>query len=243
MKLGTPVALVHIGSEKILSSKLEKSVKTRRIMKKYTVIMAGVVAIASTLLLQQAKANVNSVTGQIDFNGGGTLYQNTLGTGTMATSLGTANSIDIPGSSGDAQTVEGASETGSYIGVPDGTAVTWKSPLSFALGSQRITQLWTFTWGTTVYSFDLSSITSWTAGAYSAALLGTGTLDITGLTSSTGTFELSLTDASGGAGGSAQFTFAASNYGPPPGVPDGGLTIALLGGALVGLQMLRRRLV
>jgi hypothetical protein len=37
-------------------------------------------------------------------------------------------------------------------------------------------------------------------------------------------------------------TFEDSNSIPSPGVPDGGMTIALLGGALVGLQALRRKL-
>ncbi|HTV40845.1 MAG TPA: VPDSG-CTERM sorting domain-containing protein [Candidatus Sulfotelmatobacter sp.] len=74
-------------------------------------------------------------------------------------------------------------------------------------------------------------------------LTGTGTISAAGY--STTTFNWTLAAETPVSGGSAEFTFAATAGAPAGGtpVPDGGLTVALLGLALAGVEGLRRALI
>lgn len=121
--------------------------------------------------------------------------------------------------------------TGSYASVPTGTAVTFTPFVFDPAGS--VTPLWTFTVGTTVYSFNLTSFFIDTRSSSSIHLIGNGTAfidDGSGTYSPTdGLWDLS-------AGTSTTFHFSAGNT-----VPDGGATAMLLGVGLLGLGALRRK--
>jgi hypothetical protein len=186
------------------------------------------VAVASTVVMQQAQAN--SITGFVAMSGGITLNSDSLASATSGT-FETVPTPDVTG--GD----------GSYLGTV-GATVTWTgSTLTFGSGSESITPLWTFSSGGETFSFNLSTITGYsvTGGDTVADLTGTGTLTGTGGTTYTptaGTFSLSIDDVTGGASGQASFGFASSDSA----VPDGGLTVALLGGSLIALQAFRRKI-
>jgi len=115
--------------------------------------------------------------------------------------------------------------------------------------------------GFTVYfNTTLASLASITPGNTSgppSITVNTSTIDINWNYGGTGaaqtgpdTYSFTSTFPPGqGFGGAADTTSYGGNFGANqsgrvyvPNVPDGGLTVALLGGALVGLQMLRRKL-
>jgi len=135
--------------------------------------------------------------------------------------------------------------TGAYSGTV-GTAATLK-PFSFNPTITPISALWSFSVGSTVYSFDLTSLVKDFQGVPADApglgtirVSGTGTAHITGYTDTPASFVL---HASGGLA-DLQLAFGSSTAGTPPpsGVPDGGNTLLLLGSALSGLAFLRCRL-
>jgi hypothetical protein len=101
--------------------------------------------------------------------------------------------------------------------------------------------LWTFTTGTATYSFDLLSLMSatFTAGGNNALdLSGEGIMHITGFEDTIATFSL---HANGHV-----FTFdilQAGNAANGQAVPDAGSAVSLLGLGLLGLEVLRRKLI
>jgi hypothetical protein len=226
-KLGTLVALVlPVHREQLAERKKVKINIKRKNMKIST--MLAVAAVASGLLVQQARAN--GITGFVSMGGNIVLNANGLASATAATSF---SSVNVSGG------------TGSYLAAaPYGQVATWTTPLSFVAGPQVINPLWTFTTaGGETFTFLLASTSSYVVngGATSATLTGSGTLTGTGTINyspTAGSFSLTINDVTGGSSGQASFGFGASNAA----LPDGGLTIAMLGGALVGLQMLRRKL-
>jgi VPDSG-CTERM motif len=100
---------------------------------------------------------------------------------------------------------------------------------------------WTFTVGTTTYSFDLLSLSTSTfhvnpkTGVSALTLMGDGIAHITGFEDTEAIFALEATGT--------HLTFAIlqpSNTAVP--VPDGGSALALLGIGLVAVEVLRRKL-
>ena len=73
-------------------------------------------------------------------------------------------------------------------------------------------------------------------------MTGSGTVSITGAGSpfetTAANWSFTITDTSGGSSGSFIFGFAQSDTA----VPDGGITVALLGAALTGLSLIKRKL-
>jgi hypothetical protein len=133
-----------------------------------------------------------------------------------------------------------------YSVVPFWTPVTFQSIVYVGTGGGAnltgpVTPLWTFTLGTTIYSFDLTSLISAVTysggGLSSLALAGLGTAYITGFEPTQGNFAIQ------GTGPNLSFQFvSASTTANGTAVPDGGMTVAFLGFALVGLEGLRRTL-
>ncbi len=128
--------------------------------------------------------------------------------------------------------------SGDYFGT-SGAAVTlmpfiWNPPTA----STPLNPLWTFTSGGNTYSFDLDVLHQDFASNNSLFLSGLGTAQITGP-------GLDKLDTAGRWAFSAQsldlatFTFSATTTAPVSGVPDGGTTVAMLGGTLLGLGLLR----
>jgi len=127
--------------------------------------------------------------------------------------------------------------SGDYLGTA-GTQTTFQ-PITYvgtggsAVLSGPVTPLWTFTMGTTTYSFELTSLSSAYTGSGSLTLAGSGTAYITGFDATQGSFAIQ--------GTGFQF-MSASATANGVGVPDGGSTVALLGFAFLGLEGLRRKL-
>ena len=108
--------------------------------------------------------------------------------------------------------------------------------------STPINPLWSFVSSGRTYSFDLSSVVLDFASPTGILLSGLGTAHITG----PGSDKL---DTSGHWSFSAQtldlatFTSPTTSASAPRGVPDGGTMVAMLGGAFLGLGLIRRKAV
>lgn len=125
--------------------------------------------------------------------------------------------------------------------VPTGPTAATFSSISFtgtganAVLTGAVAPLWTFDIGSTTYSFNLDVLTSGTVGLGSVALSGTGIAKIDGKDNTEATWTLS------NAGGNLSFRFSSSSTATPTSVPDGGMTLMLLGGVLAGLGFLRNK--
>lgn len=122
-----------------------------------------------------------------------------------------------------------ASGSGSFAGLA-GMAATFAEPWSFNSGA--VAAFWTVGG----FTFDLISSHIVSQGGGGLFVTGTGTLTGPGFTPTMGTWSFSSQDPS--AGTPPVFSFSASGGT----VPDSGSTVAFLGAALVGVEMLRRKL-
>lgn len=183
-------------------------------------LVVGAAALASVLAVQAVP-----ITGSIGFEG---LATENPG---QTAFTGFSNLLGTPGS---APTVLTA--LGDYSSVPMGTAAIW-TPFTFNPPAASVTPLWAFTIGTTVYSFDSTSMSVTYPGGF-VNISGTGIAHITGFQDTYGTWTVTTTPGEG-----LTFTFGASTDTGGQGVPDGGMTVLLLGAALSGLALLRKQLV
>ena len=135
----------------------------------------------------------------------------------------------------------GGTPTGAYTGTA-GTAVTW-SAFGWNPATTPVTPLWTFTTGGRTYSFDLTTVSIAGQNNFFLNLLGTGTLRITGggpsYDPTPGTWSFTISNPDGADHQNFQFTFANSQT--ASGVPEGGTTAMLLGAALCGIGLIRRK--
>jgi len=92
---------------------------------------------------------------------------------------------------------------------------------------------WSFSSGGNTYSFNLESLTSATITNGTIAMSGTGTAFINGGNASTATWALQ------GTGHNFTFNFSTASTAA---VPDGGSAVALLGIALAGIEIVRRKI-
>jgi hypothetical protein len=165
------------------------------------------------------------ITGSIDMSGTANNLNNTL--------LGSATSVAFF----TAVTV-GGSPTGTFAGTA-GSSVTWHG---FSWPSNvLVAPLWTFVSGATTYSFDLANVSVFSQSNSFLNLMGSGTFHVTGFDDTPGLWSFTISNPGGGAHANFDFTFANSQT-ATGGVPDGGMTVALLGLALVGVEVLRRKL-
>jgi hypothetical protein len=176
-----------------------------------------------------ASVQAISITGGLHMTGVSTLDNQNLGLATKATAF--ASVLTQP-----------LTATGSYAGI--GTdSVTFK-PFSWNPSSAPIAALWKFTdLGTTwVYQFDLGTITGVTQNSSFLNISGTGNLTITGAgspyTTTLGAWTFTISNPGGGNSQSFNFGFDSANNA----LPDGGMTVMLLGAALSGLALIRRKL-
>ncbi len=122
--------------------------------------------------------------------------------------------------------------TGSYGAVTIGTTAAW-TPFTFNPPTASVTPLWSFSLNSTTYSFDATSMNVTWVNANTLNIQGTGIAHITGFQDTVGTWTVTST------GSGTTFTFGALTQSGD--VPDGGTTVLLLGGALSGLALLRKR--
>jgi len=166
-------------------------------------------------------AQANLITGSIGFGASGvTIDSVNLST---ATTFSVANPFTT-------------TESGAYSAVPLETSVTFNG-FTFNPPAASVNPLWTFDIGSTVYSFDATSVSS----SYNSILRqwdigGAGIAMITGFTDTPGEWNVNLSQTG------ASFVFDASEGSLPVSVPDGGSTVAMLGGSLLGLAAYSRKL-
>ena len=96
-----------------------------------------------------------------------------------------------------------------------------------------VTPEWTFSSGGNTYTFDLLALIDGTVTSGSMSLSGTGLAYINGRDPSEATWALQ------GSGGKFTFKFSSSTT---TAVPDGGSAVALLGIALAGIEIARRKI-
>jgi VPDSG-CTERM motif len=136
--------------------------------------------------------------------------------------------------------------TVAFLPIPDGaytgTAGSAASMTNFSfkgtgtgavLVGGTIANEWSFSHGGNTYSFDLVSLTSATITHGTIDMSGTGIAHINGGDASAATWALQ------GTGRNFTFSFASSSTSA---VPDGGSAVALLGIALAGIEIVRRKI-
>jgi hypothetical protein len=128
--------------------------------------------------------------------------------------------------------------TGPYSLVPNETFVPTFNAFKFTGASA--TPLWQFSVGSKTYSFDLTDDSLVYQSSAALVVAGTGTLNITGYAPTTGTWDFSIVDATAGKN---TFAFSFTDSNASTAVPDGGLTVALLSGALTAMSLIRRKVV
>jgi hypothetical protein len=199
-----------------------------------TITKRSLLALAVSLLgfgvfTQQARAT--QITGTITFTGSGNV--------SVASGV-TTISFDP---TGPGEQVVATTNNQSYPSSLDGDVATFQSINVTNSGPSldgSVTPLWTFTVAAVTYSFNLTSLTSFSYVPGTSILFsGGGTAMITGFTNTAAIYSLS-----------GVYNAAASDYVwtlsdetvATPSVPDGGTTIALLGIALIGIEALRRKI-
>jgi hypothetical protein len=125
--------------------------------------------------------------------------------------------------------------SGSFIGA-DATSVTFASPIAVNPANNLIPNkvLWTVKVSGVTYTFTVNTETESVDTASQVTLIGAGTFtDNAGDAAVTGTYQLGF--------GVTQSTFSFQNNSQTD-VPDGGTTAMLLGTALMGLGLLKKKL-
>jgi len=215
---------------------------------KYIGVLAGAMLV-SLVAVQKAQA-LPLVTGSIGFAGSYT--DNNPGNLGLATSV-TGINVDVDDASGAFSPVPNTLMAGgpqytylaSAAGGPSqpnaGSATasgsTYATPglfnnFTFNTPVVPVNPLWSLEIGGVIYSFEALTMTAtYDAGQNAWAIGGSGTATVTGYATTGGIWDLTLSQSG------SSFGFTSNTT-----VPDGGLTVALLGGALIGLQVLRRKL-
>lgn len=185
---------------------------------------------AAAVLAAAVSVQAGSINGYVGFNG------DYVQVGGSPTDLGTAISMTIPKPL-SVVTVNGAETGGDFAGATlnafvASVGVNGHAP---ALTAQ---QLWSITASGNVYTFTVTSVAQTLNGPKTGLdLAGMGIIEENGnaLTDTSGTYDLTFSEAGG-----ASFTFAATSA---TNAPDGGTTAMLLGAALSGVGLLRRKLI
>jgi hypothetical protein len=181
-------------------------------------LLTGILALGMVIAAQAIP-----ITGTIDMGGTATLNSTSLGSATAATAFSAVTVGGLP--------------TGTFAGT-FGASVTWSG---FSWPSNvLVSPLWTFTFGGNTYSFDLAHVSVFSQSNFFLNLTGSGTLHVTGFDDTPGLWSFTISNPTGLPHDNFQFTFANSQT--ATGVPDGGMTVALLGIAFVVLEGLRRKL-
>jgi hypothetical protein len=210
-------------------------VKTSKNMKKYSAIIA---AIAASVLSFTAQANpLPQLQGSIAYNG--TYVADGTGVGDLT------GATKLTSMTGNVEQGTGYS-SGSFT-VLGTAAINFNTPVSLLYPSSYPSGILLFSVngpGSTLWEFFTTGTT------YSSGLIGYGTTAVEQLTGNgyVEEFNSSSNLIAGGAGDTGTWGIslnasgASLQFSGSTAVPDGGLTVALLGGALVALQAFRRKL-
>ena len=184
-------------------------------------------AAACAVVLAATTANATEFSGSLAFGSSSVTTDNT--------DLQLATEFNITGAFTTA-------ETGIYstLGVTDFHPVSFHG-FSFNPAVTSVTPLWAFALGTTDFSLNATSVSShWltTVGGGEWVISGMGMASITGFTDTPGTWTVNFSTS-----GNLSLGFdSTADLAPPRSVPDTAGTGSLLGGALLGLGILRRKL-
>jgi VPDSG-CTERM motif len=165
-----------------------------------------------------------SIEGNINFAGAVHLDNNNLG---LATTVVTW--FDAFNNAGKTSVVPGA--TGNFSVIPAGTSATMAQPWVFNPSTPTPSL-----WSVGGFTFDLLSATVVSQSNTFLNVLGSGIVSGNGFDPTIATWSFTVNNSNGQP--KMMFSFAANNNS----VPDGGVTVALLGLALVGVEVLRRKL-
>jgi hypothetical protein len=204
-------------------------------LKRFGVVIAAVSAVA--LQVPQARADgAEPIEGSISFVGNATTDGTSITSATEFTSI----SAEVATDSGDYALVP--SEFGPTHGLTSLSSTGVRNVMtdySFNPSQNTVTPLWQFTTGGVTYTFDATTLTAvfnssadaWDIGGAGVAIITGGGTDYA---ATDGTWSATVTDSH------TAFNFGSEE--DPPTVPDGGLTVTLLGTALAGLYGFRRKL-
>jgi hypothetical protein len=186
-------------------------------------LATGIVSCA----LFSPQAQAVTIQGQISFAG-----QVRLNSPSLAAATKVNQWRDIFGNnSGHSNVVAGA--TGDFSGIAGGTLSAFHNGWNFGSGGPQTTL-----WSVGGFTFDLLSSTIIMQTASDLTITGTGTISGNGFEVTPGTWDFQITNAGGR--NHATFAFVASTS--AQGVPDGGSAVALLGIALAGIEIVRRKI-
>jgi hypothetical protein len=187
---------------------------------------------ASVMVGPSAQANNVPINGSIAFGADGVVVNNTVLAN--ATSFYVDGPVVLGGPSVENTAYVGEIPQGTYSSVPMNTLVTFNG-FTFNPAPASVTPLWSFVYNGLTYSFDATSVVAdFNAGRDEWDIGGSGMALITGYTSTYGTWTVNLSETD------SSFAFDATS-GANSSVPDGGTSVMLLGGALLGLGAVGRK--
>jgi VPDSG-CTERM motif len=178
-------------------------------------------ALSCALFSQQAQAT--SINGEIQFAGEVQFDTNSLATATRVVTW-----FDVFHNAGFSSVTSGS---GDFAGIAPGTQAAMAQPWIFNPSTPTPSL-----WSVGGFTFDLLSSTVVMQTASTLVIEGTGIVSGNGFDSTA--MDWNFTTQS--SGGRTRTTFSSSANGAA--VPDGGSAVALLGLALTGIEVLRRRL-
>lgn len=178
-----------------------------------TVVAVGLLSCG--LFGQQAQAT--AITGDITFGGVVTFDSTNL---SLATQVSTWNLSIVTSDSGD------------FGSIPILSNVTMTAPWIFNPSTPTMPL-----WSVGGFTFDLTSSTIVSQTNFFLDITGVGTLSAAGFDTTPGTWSFSVSNALGTT--SSTFGFTSDTHSGL--VPDGGATAALLGIALAGVEVFRRK--
>jgi hypothetical protein len=157
---------------------------TKHLLRK---LAAGVIGLTVATVGAQAQP---TITGEISFSGGATL-DGLLNTATAYTA------IFGPGGPGTGDPLVNSGATYSYASVPVDTPVRF-TPFTFNPAPASPFELWSFSFGGSTYSFDVTSVVVYLPRSSTFLnLYGNGTAHITGFAPTSATWSISDTGSSG----------------------------------------------
>jgi hypothetical protein len=188
------------------------------------ILLSGVLALGMA-----ASAHATSITGGLHMTGVANLDNTMLGSATKVNSFA-------------AVVTQPLTATGSYFGI-GADAVTF-APFQWNPAVTPVNPLWSFVdAGTTwTYQFNLATMSVASQDNSFLNITGTGTLTITGAGSpystTFGSWSFTISNPGGAPNPTFNFGFDSANNA----LPDGGMTVGMLGIALTGLGLARRKI-
>jgi hypothetical protein len=188
-----------------------------------TVVAVGL--LSGGLFCQQAQATF--ITGRLALSGNANLDSTDFTTATEVTSF--SGPFDVK------------SASGSFSSIPTGSAATINMASSWIFSpSMAVMPLWQVSFGGVSFTFDFTKVTGVNpviiGGQPFLNIAGEGTVSGTGFAPTKATWNFTLV----GPGGNP-FPFVGLTIASGAAAPDGGATAALLGLALAGIEVIRRK--